>query len=219
MRSHRSLTIIAGLLFITATGATMASQIIIEPVMQSADLSAQLVENRNLFVLSGLLEVTNALASAGIAIALFPILWLCAQGLSVAYLGLRLVEASVGVVTAATLLSLTSGAALPLAHALHTWGFLLVLIVFSTSTFVLYPLLFTFRLVPAALSLWGLIGGAMLLLSCLLIAFGRIEAGATMDTILSLPIWINEMVLALWLILRGVDLTHVAPEVETPAHA
>ena len=49
----------------------------------------------------------------------------------------------------------------------------------------------------------------MLLVSGLLILFGQIEIGSTTDTILSLPIWINEMALALWLIFRGVDMTKV----------
>jgi hypothetical protein len=45
--------------------------------------------------------------------------------------------------------------------------------------------------------------------SVLLILFGRVEMGSTIDMILSLPIWINEMALALWLIFRGVDLAKV----------
>ena len=84
--------------------------------------------------------------------------------------------------------------------------FLLVLIVFSCGTLLFYPLLFKYRLVPPVLSLWGLIGGSMLLVSCLLILFGQITMGGTTDLVLSLPIWINEMVLAVWLFLRGLDL-------------
>ena len=85
--------------------------------------------------------------------------------------------------------------------------FLLVLIVFSCGTFCFYPLLFKYRLVPRLLSLWGMIGGLMLLISCFLILFGRIETGGTTDLVLSLPIWINEMVLAAWLFVRGLDLS------------
>lgn len=40
-----------------------------------------------------------------------------------------------------------------------------------------------------------------------LILFGRIEAGGTVDLVLSLPIGINEMVLAACLFFRGVDLS------------
>jgi hypothetical protein len=57
-------------------------------------------------------------------------------------------------------------------------------------------MLFKYRLVPRLLSLWGMIGGLSLFISCLLILFGRIEISGTTDFVLSLPIWINEMVLA-----------------------
>lgn len=77
---------------------------------------------------------------------------------------------------------------------------------------MLYPILFRFRLVPVFISLWGLIGGLMLLASNMLILFGPIEIGSTADTLLSLPIWINEMVLAVWLIVKGFNLSALANE-------
>lgn len=46
----------------------------------------------------------------------------------------------------------------------------------------------------------------MLLAANLAILFDRIEIGGTTDLILSLPIWINEMALAVWLLIRGVTL-------------
>lgn len=213
MTSYRTATTAAGVLFIVATGATMLSQILIGPTLESVNVAQQVGSERGLFSSAIFLEIVNAAASAGIAIALFPILRRCVEGLAVAYVGFRVIEASVGVVaTIGLLLLLTpeaaSDAALEsIALAFHEWAFLLVLTVFSLSTVILYPLMLKFRLVPAVLSIWGLIGGLMLLASALLILFGRIEIGGTTDTVLSLPIWINEMALALWLIFRGVSLT------------
>jgi len=59
------------------------------------------------------------------------------------------------------------------------------------------------------LSLWGVIGGLMLFVAFVLILSGRVEMGGGTDLKLSLPVWINEMALAPWLLVRGVDLTHV----------
>ncbi|GGH41412.1 hypothetical protein SAMN05444007_11915 [Cribrihabitans marinus] len=52
----------------------------------------------------------------------------------------------------------------------------------------------------------------MLLISYLLILFGQIEMGGRVDLALSLLIWLNEMALALWLLLRGLDLGQLPSE-------
>ena len=208
----RTESIVAGVLFITATGATMVSQVIVAPILEGVHVTASLAGREAAFTFGVLLEIANALASAGIAIAFFPILWACVRGLAVAYAGLRTIEASTGIAAAVGLLMLFSAETAATGLVWHDRAFLVVLLVFSTSTFVLYPTLYVFRLVPRVLSVWGLIGGLMLMVSVVLILFGTIEIGAGTDTLLSLPIWINEMALALWLIFRGVDMSAVPVE-------
>lgn len=200
---------VAGVLLIVATASTMAAQIILTPLLdaskEATDPQAYLV------VLAVLLEIANALASAGIAIAFYPVLRRCAELAATGYLGLRVIEGAVGVVAAAVLAMIvaTSADDMAFALALHDTAFLMVLLVFSCGTLLLYPMLYVFRLVPRMLALWGLIGGLMLLVSCVLIMFGQIEVGGTTDLILSLPIWVNEMALALWLLVKGLDLSRV----------
>jgi membrane protease YdiL (CAAX protease family) len=127
---------------------------------------------------------------------------------------MRLIEGAAGVCAAIGLIMLLQVEE-PLTQvvmAIHYWMFLYVLIVFSVGTFLLYPMLFKFGLVPKVLAAWGLIGGGMLLLSCISLLFGWIEMGGTTDLVLSLPIWINEMALAIWLIIRGFDLSQFVNE-------
>lgn len=202
---------IAGALFIIATGATMISQMMIEPLHADASLTDMADSHRGTLVLAALFEITNALASAGIAITLYPILRRCSELPATAYLGMRLIEAAVGVFAVIGLIILleTTNPLTQLALAMHDWMFLLVLIVFSIGTFFLYPMLFRFRIVPKMLAAWGLIGGVMLLVSCVSILFGWIEMGGTTDLLLSLPIWINEMALAIWLIFKGFNLSYL----------
>ncbi|SMX31397.1 DUF4386 domain-containing protein [Actibacterium lipolyticum] len=211
-KRYRTESRVAGVLFIIATAATMASQMIVEPILDRATEVTVLAGREGAFRTGVLLEVLNALASAGIAIALFPILWCCVRGLAVAYAGLRTIEASTGIAAVCGLLLLLSPDMGEIGLVWHDWAFLLLLLVFSTSACVLYPVLFVFRLVPRVLSVWGLIGGLMLAVSVLLILFGRIEFGSMTDLVLSLPIWINEMALALWLIFRGVDMSALPTE-------
>ncbi|MEM9619932.1 MAG: DUF4386 domain-containing protein [Pseudomonadota bacterium] len=202
---------IAGALFITATGATMISQIMMEPLRADAGLTDMADRHRGTLAAAALFEIINALASAGIAITLYPVLRRCAELPATGYLGMRLIEAAVGVFAVIGLIILleTTSPLTQLAFVMHDWMFLLVLIVFSIGTFLLYPMLFQFRIVPKMLSVWGLIGGAMLLASCVSILFGWIEMGGTTDLLLSLPIWINEMALAIWLIFKGFNLSYL----------
>ncbi|MEL7489339.1 MAG: DUF4386 domain-containing protein [Pseudomonadota bacterium] len=202
---------IAGALFITATTATMISQVMMEPLIGGADLSDAADSFRGTLAVAALLEITNALASAGIAISLYPILRCYAELPATGYLGMRLIEAAAGVAAAVGLILLleTASPLTQFAVAMHDWMFLLVLVVFSVGTFLFYPMLFRFGIVPRVLSVWGLIGGVMLLVSCVSILFGWIEMGGTTDLLLSLPIWINEMALAIWLIVKGFNLSHL----------
>ena len=72
-----------------------------------------------------------------------------------------------------------------------------------TLNFVLYRS----RLVPRFISAWGFFGGALLLAGTLLDSFGLLAGvqATTLEAVLSLPIAVQEMVLALWLIIKGFD--------------
>lgn len=211
MSPYRTESIAAGMLFIVATSATMASFALTDPILGGADVAGQIAAQRSWIIVGALLEIANALASAGIAMAFFPMIWRYTQGLAVAYLGLRVIEAALGVLAATGLLILLAPETSGVGVAIHDQAFFLVLTVFSVGTFVLYPVLFIYRLAPVFLSVWGFIGGLMLLLSSMLILFGWTDRGSMIDTLLSLPIWINEIALALWLLVRGVDL-RLAPK-------
>jgi hypothetical protein len=164
MTARRTEATVAGLLFLTATGATVASQTLLPPLL--ADPVASLPAQRPAFLLGILLELANALASAGIALALYPALKSCNEGFAIGYVGLRMIEAALGAVAAVALRPLLDAAAPGLAAyalGLHHWAFLSVLLVFS------------------------------------------------LDTALSLPIALNEIALAAWLIARGLTLPPSSP--------
>ena len=200
---------LAGVLFIAATTATSGSQLLMQPILADAFIVAAIQSSSTTFALAIMLELVNALASTGIAIALFVILNACSKTSAIGYLGLRTIEGALGIVAAAALLAVfTDPEATGLLVALHDTAFLMVLLVFSVSTCVLYPMLWRFHLVPTWLSVWGMIGGGLLMISVVMIIFGQHAVGSTADVILSLPIAVNEMALAVWLIVRGVDVPH-----------
>ena len=74
-------------------------------------------------------------------------------------------------------------------------------IVFGVSAVILNYALYRARLVPRWLSGWGFIGGALFLLSGVLVPYGPDRSWTT--TVFAPPIGLQEMAFAAWLIVRG----------------
>lgn len=135
-----------------------------------------------------------------------------------AYIGARTVEAVLllaASVSGLVVLSLarTSGASgdagmLALGDsvlATREWTYLIgSLVALGVSAVILNSVLFRARFVPAWLALWGLAGGALILLRGVIEMYG-VDLNGLTQGILAAPIAIQEMVFALWLIIRGFD--------------
>jgi len=75
-----------------------------------------------------------------------------------------------------------------------------------------YWVLYRSRLVPRWLSAWGLAAIVSLMFSGLLVMFRIVEPISTTQILLALPIFLQEMVLAVWLIAKGFNPSAIAPE-------
>jgi hypothetical protein len=75
---------------------------------------------------------------------------------------------------------------------------------YGLGALILNYLLYQSELVPRWLSVWGLVGGALMLAMGVLRLFGRPVM------FLALPIVLNEMVLAVWLIAKGFNPSAIA---------
>jgi 4-amino-4-deoxy-L-arabinose transferase-like glycosyltransferase len=73
-----------------------------------------------------------------------------------------------------------------------------------------YYIFYRSKLIPRWLSGWGLIAIIMNLASALLVLFGLIDHFSTTQVILSVPIGLQEMVLAVWLIAKGFNPSAIA---------
>ena len=68
---------------------------------------------------------------------------------------------------------------------------------------IYYAIFYRTRLVPRWLSVWGLIGLAMMLVSTFAAMFGFLDSMSPVQIVLNFPIALQEMVLAVWLIVKG----------------
>jgi hypothetical protein len=80
---------------------------------------------------------------------------------------------------------------------------------FSLGALMYYWIFYQSKLVPRWLSVWGLIGVTLGIANGLYDMFGGIT-NETISMVLDLPIFVQEMVLALWLIVKGFNVSAMA---------
>jgi uncharacterized protein DUF4386 len=78
-----------------------------------------------------------------------------------------------------------------------------------------YTVLYQSKLIPRWISGWGLAAALLWLAVGLLGLFHLIAPMSTIQVILSLPIALQEMVMAIWLIARGFNLSPIIDNVES----
>ncbi len=90
--------------------------------------------------------------------------------------------------------------------ALHEWSITVGTLIFAAlGSLTLNTVLYRSRLVPRWLSGWGILGAGMLLLYGLLGVLGRDTSLGSPFMLLAMPIALEEMVFAGWLLIRGFD--------------
>jgi hypothetical protein len=83
---------------------------------------------------------------------------------------------------------------------------------FGVGALMYYWVFYRSRLVPRWLSAWGLVAIALVMVSGLLVMLRLAEPMSTTQVVLALPIAVQEMVLAVWLIAKGFDPSAIAAE-------
>jgi hypothetical protein len=227
MTTYRSTAITVGALFIVATVANVVGNLSFSgPILDTQDYLTSASANGNQLIVGALLELTGAFAVAGIAIWLYPLLRKYNEGLALGAVGFRLIESVLYVLAAVVMLSIltlsqeyvragaadtslfrASGASL---LALRDWAGQLSVIAFAPGALMYYSVLFQSRLIPRWLSGWGIAGASLSFAAALLSMFGLIVPMAALFLILNLPIGVQEMVLAVWLIIKGFNPSAVA---------
>lgn len=221
---ERRRAVTAGVLFIAATAASLVGSAV-EPVLTRTDYLTQISQNANSVSAGGLLELIAAGTSVAIAIALFPVLKRWNASMALGAVVFRTVEAvmyTVGAVSLLTLLTvgrLFARAATADRASVQAIGDVLVgvrqesvlagVFAFAVGALMYYAIFYRSQLVPRWLSGWGIVGVILMLVACLSALFTRNPV--TSYVILILPIAVQEMALAVWLIAKGFNPSAVTP--------
>jgi hypothetical protein len=227
MNSYRNNAIMAGVLFIIATVVGLLGNVrFLIPLLDAPDYLIQISANENQVIIGVLLMLISAFASASIAICLYPILKKHHEALALGSVGFRVMEGMlyiVGVVCTLSLLTLsqeyvTAGASNAslyqisgtLLLAVKTWAGMLSVIAFTTGAMMYYIVFYQSKLVPRWLSGWGFLGAALSLASAVLVIAGLLNSLSTVFIVFNLLILVQEMVLAVWLIVKGFNPSVIA---------
>lgn len=221
VNNYRKTAIIVGVLFIIGTVSGVLSVLVTGSILEVPNYLEQIAANQNQVVAGAILVLTMGLSLAMVPVVIYPLLKkhnrVLALG-SVVFRGALEGIMYIGMVVSWLLLIVLSQEYIAagdadIAHYL-TLGTLLskadglmnivLQIVFSTGGLMFYTQLFQTRLVPRWLSGWGLIASLPYLAWGFLAIFG-LEFG-----ILMVPLALLEMVLAVWLIVKGFDKQAVA---------
>jgi Domain of unknown function (DUF4386) len=212
-----SIARVTAALLLTATVASLVSTALLNPILNGSPYLLKIASHQDRVVLGAFFELISAFASAGIAISLYPVLRPHGEGLALGAAGFRVIEGALYVVSAIGVLLLlklgqdvglagrapgsqTTGALL---RTLRDQSGLTGVMAFCIGASLYYYVFYRSRLIPRWLSGWGLAGTALALVAAMLVLFRAAGYMSTTQVVLSIPIGVNEIVLAIWLIVRG----------------
>jgi hypothetical protein len=225
MNSNRKTAIVVGILFISATILGFSS-LFLTPILNTPDYLSRIFANENRILIVSLIKIIAAFACAGIAISLYPVLRKYNEGLALGSVGFRIAEGmlyvfgSIGVLMLLPLSQEFIKAGMPgtsyfqtLANSLlsmRDWTGMLAVITFGPGALMYYAIFYQSRLIPRWLSGWGLIAAALCLISGILVMFNIIEFFTPVQIAINIPILLQELVLAVWLIAKGFNPSAIA---------
>jgi hypothetical protein len=226
MNTHRKSATIVGVLYIIGTVAGILSLVSTAPIRDAQDYLLGVSANENQVILGALFVLTMGLALAMVPVVAFPVLREHNRVLALGYvvfrgaletvthmatvvswlllLPLRQMYAQAGAADASTLRAL--GNVLFDANEIAS----VATIVFCLGALMFYSVLYQSRLIPRWLSGWGLIAVIPYVAADLLAVFGILDPMSTIQVVLELPLALQEMVLAVWLIAKGFNPSAIA---------
>lgn len=220
MNANKKSALIVGVLFILAAVTAIIGLLLYDPILNGPDYLRKGSEHANQVILGALMELMLVVSAVGTATTMFPILRKYNETIALWHLCFRFLEAiiiTIGIISVLSLLTLSrefAAAAAPdtasfqasgiVLKAIHDWTFLLgPLFMLGINTMMYSYIFYKSKLVPRFISILGMTGATLVFICALLVMFGVIQQVSFWGAILALPVAANEMILAVWLIVKG----------------
>jgi hypothetical protein len=227
MDTNKRIARMVGVLYIIGTVSGILSVVFSASLLDASDYLAKIAENDTQMITAALCVLTMGLSLALIPIFAFPVLRKQSETLALGYIVFRGALEMLGylLTVLVMLLLVPISQEYVKAGGVDVSGYQAVgtllekapdyigcvaTFVFLIGAAMFYTLLYQSRLVPRWLSGWGLIAIVPYLVAAILALFGVIDSLSTAYGLLDAPLAVQEMVLAVWLIVKGFNPSTVA---------
>ena len=230
MSTHRKTAGIVGILFIIGTVSGILSGVVTAPIRMGAAYPLNIDAGETEWIIGTLLVLLMGLSLAMVPVLLYPIFRkrnealamgsvvfrgvfeaICEMCLVFSMFGLLTLSELYGKVGAVDALNLQALGSLLIASG--EWIQMIGGIVFSIGTLMIFILFFQTRLIPRWLSGWGVLGAVLYFTAKIVSMFGPLHIAPLIESgigQLMIPTAIQEMVFAVWMIVKGFNLSAMA---------
>lgn len=213
---------LVGILYIVGTVTGVLSVVFTGSTLDGPDYLVNITANANQVILGALFVLIMGVALAMVPVVMYPVSRRYSETLALGYVlfrGTLETVTYIGVVISYLLLVTlsrdfaTSGdldvsgfqALGTVLLEANDWISQITTVVFILGALMLYYVLYRWRLIPRWISGWGLVTALPYLAAGFLVMFGILEHFSTIDTLMRIPLGLQEMVMAVWLIVKGFD--------------
>ena len=219
MESNKRISTIAGILILLGIIAGILS---IVPSVEGENFLKEVYPNRNQALAGAVFQFLLVPIYIGFSLVLYQVLRKKNKPLAIGFVGFRLMAGVfqlIGMILIPLFILLsqkyltqpnpdlvfygTMGEVLQLLRDLT--NHLGVMLATGLGNLLLYAVFLKGKYIPAWLSLWGIAGNVLLMLASFLILFQLVEVVSTEYGILTIPLVLQEVGLAIWLIAKGLN--------------
>lgn len=220
MNSNKKAAKLVGVLFILAAVSAVAGVLLYDPILKDSNYLIKGSEHSNQVILGVVMELILVVSAIGTATTMFPLLRKYNETIALWHVCFRFLEAvviTIGIISVLSLLTLSREyvaggitditsyqASGTLLKAIHEWTFLLgPNFMLGINTMMYSYIFYKSKLVPRFIPILGMTGATLVFICAFLVMFGVIEQVSLWGGLLALPVAANEMILAVWLIVKG----------------
>ncbi|MFL6128464.1 MAG: DUF4386 domain-containing protein [Mycobacteriales bacterium] len=218
--------------YLVTFAASIPAVFLLDPVLNNADyITSSGADTRVLW--GCFLDLVNAVACIGTAVALFPVVRRQNEAVALGFVTSRMFEAAVIVIGVVSLLAVvtlrrdfagapgTDPAGLGITGralvAVRDWTFLLgPSLMPGINALLLGYLLYRSGLVPRLIPMLGLLGAPLLIASAVVTLFRSNEPVPVLAAIATVPIFLWELSLGIWLVVKGFTPSPITADMAEP---